>query len=356
METAIIGLPRAGKTTFFNALSESTAGDQDYRDGARTAGKAGKARIADIEVPDERVEHLYNLFKPKKKALATVCFKDLQLQFTDQGGITAACIGELRSADALTLIIRAFHDDAVAHSLGQVDPLRDFNHLLDALVFSDYEVAQKRAERLTKEGKKGEREYQRLLKILDHLERGRLLGQGLFTPEDRSLFSGFAFLSAKPLILVANTGEKPADTRALEQAAGAKGLTLFHIQGEAEMEIAQLDPDEQIEFLEHLGIDEPVKNRFLRTIYAELNLVSFLTAGEDEVRAWSIRRDTPAMRAAGKIHSDLERGFIRAEVVAWSQLLEAGGFKEAKRNGMMRLEGKEYTVKDGDVLTIRFNV
>jgi ribosome-binding ATPase YchF (GTP1/OBG family) len=194
------------------------------------------------------------------------------------------------------------------------------------------------------------------LKLREHLEQGHLLGQGCFTSEDQTLFSSFAFLSAKPLIVVANTGESSADTRALEQAAAGKGLTLFHIQGQAEMEIAQLDPAEQIEFLEHLGIDEPVKNRFLRTIYAELNLVSFLTAGEDEVRAWSIPRGTPAMRAAGKIHSDLERGFIRAEVVEWNRLLEAGGFKEAKRAGAVRLESKEYPVKDGDVLSIRFNV
>jgi GTP-binding protein YchF len=353
METAIMGLPGAGKTTFFNALSERESGESGYRGGAR---KASKANIADVQVPDERVERLYDLFRPKKKALATVCFKDLQLEFTNGRGIAAAWLAELRSVDALTLVIRAFEDQTVAHPLGEVNPVRDFNHLLDALVFSDYEVAEKRVERLVKEGKKGEREHQRLVKICEHLEQGRLLGQGFFTPEDRSLFSGFAFLTAKPLIVVANTGEQTADTRALEQAVATKGLTLFHIQGKAEMEIAQLDPDEQTEFLEHLGIDEAVKNRFLRTIYAELNLVSFLTAGEDEVRAWSIPRDTPAMRAAGKIHSDLERGFIRAEVVEWSKLLEAGGFKEAKRCGVMRLEGKEYPIKDGDVLTIRFNV
>lgn len=350
METAIMGLPRAGKTTFFVALNEWQTGEQHGRGGTRDANRAN---LANIKVPDERVERLYDLFKPKKKALASVCFKDLQLELTDNGGIAAASLGQLRSADALTLIIRAFQDDAVAH---EVDPLRDFNQLLDAIVFSDYEIAEKRIERLIKEGKKADREYQRLAKIREHLEQGRLLGQGFFTPEDRSLFSGFAFLSAKPLILVANTGENSADTLPLQQAAGAKGLTLFHFQGVAEMEVAQLDPDEQIEFLEHMGIDEPVKNRFLRTIYTELNLVSFLTAGEDEVRAWSIPRDTPAMQAAGKIHSDLERGFIRAEVVEWNRLLEAGGFKEAKRDGVMRLEGKDYPVKDGDVLTIRFNV
>ena len=350
METAIVGLPQAGKTTLFNALNGLGTGEQNKKGGFRDAHGAS---IADVKVPDVRVERLHDLFKSRKKALASVCFKDLQLEFTDNGGIAAASLGQLRSADALTLIIRAFQDETVAH---EADPLRDFNQLLEAIVFSDYEIAEKRIERLVKEGKKAEREYQRLLRIREHLEQGRLLGGGFFTPEDRSLFSGFAFLSAKPLILVANTGEQSADTLPLQQAAGANELTLFHFQGVAEMEIAQLDPDEQIEFLEHMGIDEPVKNRFLRTIYSELNLVSFLTAGEDEVRAWSIPRDTPAMQAAGKIHSDLERGFIRVEVVEWKQLLEAGGFKEAKRIGVTRLEGKDYPVKDGDVLTIRFNL
>jgi GTP-binding protein YchF len=353
METAIVGLPRAGKTTLFNALNGLPTSVQSIQGGSRDAHRAN---IADVKVPDVRVERLYDLFKSRKKALASVCFKDLQLEFTDSGGIAAASLGQLRSADALAMIIRAFQDDSIAHSLGEIDPLRDFNQLLDAIVFSDYEIAEKRIERLIKEGRKAEREYQRLVKIREHLEQGLPLGRGFFTPEDRSLFSGFAFLSAKPLILVANTGEHSADTLPLQQAAGAKELTLFHFQGVAEMEIAQLDPEEQIEFLEHMGIDEPVKNRFLRTIYSELNLVSFLTAGEDEVRAWSIPRDTPAMQAAGKIHSDLERGFIRAEVVEWDRLLEAGGFKEAKRNGVMRLEGKDYPVKDGDVLTIRFNI
>ena len=314
------------------------------------------AGLAEVQVPDERVERLYSLFQPKKKTLATVLFKDLQIRFSENLTIAAATLAEMRSVDAITLILRAFQDDAVAHPYGEIDPLRDFNQLLDSLVLNDYEITEKRIERLIKEGKKGEREYQRLEKIRERLEKGMLLGSDFLNSEDRKLFSGFAFLTAKPLIVVANTGEQSADTTALEREVAAKGLTLFHIQGEAEMEISQLAPGEQIEFLEHLGIDEPVKNRFLRTIYAELDLISFLTAGEDEVRAWSIARNTTAMRAAGKIHSDLERGFIRAEVVDWKQLVSAGGFKEAKSCGQTRLEGKEYPVKDGDVLTIRYNI
>jgi GTP-binding protein YchF len=348
METAIIGLPLAGKTTFFNALT-----------GVGFAPAGGRGRsfgVADVEVPDDRVDLLSTVFRPRKKSLAVVRFKDVQLELTPQGGIGSATMAELRSADALTLVVRAFEDDVVPHPGGPVDPGGDFGRLLDALMFSDFEVAQRRLERLEKEGRRGEREYQRLLKVRERLEEGGLLDGGFFSPEDERTFSGFGFLSAKPIVVVANMGERPAATSGLEQAVLRHGLVLFHIQGHAEMEIAQLPPEDQEEFLRHLGIDEPVKDRFLRTVYAQLNLISFLTAGEDEVRAWSIRRGTTAARAAGKIHSDLERGFIRAEVVEWDKLIALGGFKEAKRSGSMRLEGKEYLVRDGDVLTIRFNL
>jgi GTP-binding protein YchF len=285
-----------------------------------------------------------------------VRFKDVQADFSASGAMSAATIAELRSADAITLVVRAFENEAVPHPLQTVDPLRDFNRLLEALQFSDFEVAERRAERLDKEGRRSEREYQRLLRIRERLEQGQLLSSDFLSAEDERMFSGFGFLTAKPIIVVANTGERASATGALQEAVMRHGLVLFHIQGEAEMEIAQLSAEDQAEFLTDLGIDEPVKDRFLRTVYAQLNLISFLTAGEDEVRAWSIRRDTPAVQAAGRIHSDLERGFIRAEVVEWDRLLAVGGFKEAKQSGVMRLEGKDYPVKDGDVLTIRFNV
>jgi ribosome-binding ATPase YchF (GTP1/OBG family) len=256
---------------------------------------SSQRNVADVQVPDERVEYLTDLFKPKKKALSAVLFKDIQVDFTSQGGLGAATLAELRSCDAVTLIVRAFENDAVVHPLNTVDPLRDFHHLLDALLLSDFAVAEKRIGRLAKEGKRGEWEYQRLEKILERLGQGRLLGKGFLSPEDQRQFAGFAFLTAKPIIVVANTGEGSADTRALGEVVMQKGLFLFHIQGQAEMEIAQLEPQEQVEFLEHLGIEEPVKDRFLRTIYSQLNLISFLTAGEDEVRAWrerSIRSKT----------------------------------------------------------------
>jgi hypothetical protein len=253
-------------------------------------------------------------------------------------------------------VLRAFLGEEVTHPLESIDPLRDFRKLIDSLVFSDYAVVEKRLERLVKEGKKGDREYQRLEKVRARLEEGKLIGADLLAEEDRRLLSGFAFLTSKPIIVVANTGESSADVAGLSRVAGEMGLAFFALRGDMEVEISRLAADDQPEFLAELGVEEPARTRFLKTIYAALDLMSFLTVGEDEVRAWSIPRGTIASRAAGKIHTDLEKGFIRAEVVNWSELMQAGGLKEAKSAGKLRLEGKEYVVKDGDVLTIRYNV
>lgn len=350
METAIIGLPLAGKTTLFNALTGL---------GAQTAAYAqrGKgANVAEVQVPDERVEKLAELFRPRKTALATVRFKDLQAELTPGGSMSAAAIAELRTSDAIALVLRAFAGEAVPHPLDRPDPLADFTRLLDSLVFSDFAVAEKRMERLAKEGSRAGREHGQLEKASRRLEEGRLLDDEFFASGDRRLFSGFNFLTAKPIIVVANTGERSLETGPLEEAARRLGLELFRLHGLEEMEIARLDREDQQLFLEHLGVEEPARNRLLRAIYSRLDLISFLTAGEDEVRAWSIPRRTPAVRAAGRIHTDLEKGFIRAEVVEWDRLLEAGGFKEARNAGVLRLEGKDYPVRDGDVLTIRFNL
>ncbi len=349
METGIIGLPLAGKTTLFNALTGLSARTSTH------AGGKGDANVALVDVPDERVERLSVMFQPEKTIFANIRFNDLQVELTEDGGMSAASIAELRNADALTLVIRAFVDEGVPHPHGTLDGLSDFRRLMDTLVFSDLAMAERRMERLVKEGKRGDREHARLEKLCERLGQGKPIGGDLLTAEDRKLFSGFAFLTAKPIIVVANTGEKSCDTAALAAAAGEQGLALFAIQGAAEMEIAQLAPGDQKEFLAALGVKEPARARFIRTIYDALGLISFLTVGEDEVRAWSVPRDVPASRAAGKIHTDLERGFIRAEVVFWSELLEAGGLKEAKSAGKLRLEGRDYVVKDGDVLNIRAN-
>ncbi len=350
METAIIGLPLSGKTTFFNALTGRADQTGGYVGGQKTAN------VADAEVPDERVDKLTRLFQPKRRTLAAVRLRDMQIEYTPDKGFSLSTIGDLRTCDAVTLVVRAFRRDDVPHPLDRNDPASDLEVLLDSLVFSDYEVAQRKAERLEKEGRKKEREYFRLKRIIDRLEEGKILGPDFLSDEDRSLFSGFSLLTAKPMFVVANTSDEENDTQPLAERTEELGLSFFELRGLTEMEIAQLSPDDQKEFLKDLGLKDTTRERFLTTMYRQLNLISFLTAGEDEVRAWSIKNGTAAAGAAGKIHSDLERGFIRAEVVPWHELFHAGGFSRAKTSGKLRLEGKRYVVQDGDVLNIRFNV
>lgn len=355
METGIIGLPLAGKTTIFNALTSQQAHL------STAAGGRKHTNLADVQVPDLRVDKLSVIFKPKKQVYASILFKDVQTEITSSGGLSAATLGEIRTSDALTVIVRAFADETVYHPFDKIDPAADLKRILDSLVFSDYEIIAKRLERLDKEAKRGSREYQVLERLSARLEDGDLIGADFLPPEETRLTSGFRFLTAKPVIIVANTGaetdeEKDAGLTALKQEAARLGLDLFLIRGNMEMEIAQLSEEDQQEFLADLGLSEPTKSRFIQHIYSSLDLMSFLTVGDDEVRAWSIPRGTPAVKAAGKIHSDLEKGFIRAEVIHYEELLAAGGLAPARKQGKLRLEGKNYTVEDGDVLTIRFNV
>jgi hypothetical protein len=282
--------------------------------------------------------------------------RDLPAEFSDKGGLSPATLAELRGLDALALVIRAFLDPAVPHPLEGVEPARDLRRLLDSLAFSDYAAAETRLERLVKEGKKGSHEHQLLEQLAGKLSEGRLLGSSGLSPEEQRQLSGFAFLTAKPIILIANEGENTAEVAPVEKQAEALGLDLFVIHGRQEMEIALLSPEDQSAFLADLGLAEPTRNRFLRQLYASLNLISFLTVGDKEVRAWSIPRGTVALKAAGRIHTDMEKGFIRAEVITCEHLLAEGGFAQARKTGTLRLEGKDYPVQDGDVLNIRFNL
>jgi GTP-binding protein YchF len=350
METVIIGLARCGATTIFNALTGQSIPTGDFSGGKR------QANIAGVAVPDDRIDKLSALFHPKKTTYASMLFRDQPLEYDEQAGVTSASLGEVRKADAIALVIRCFSNESVAHPLKTVDPSRDLRKILDSLVFSDYDVAEKRIARLEKEAKKDGREYAVLRQVAERLGSGRLLGRDFFGPEDSKAFAGFGFLTAKPVFVVLNLDDKQPDYSSLVKEAEDLGLSVFPIRGDMEMEIAMLAPEDQKDFLADLGIEEPAKNRFLRSVYATLGLMSFFTTGEDEVRAWSIPEGTTAMRAAGVIHSDLEKGFIRAEVVPWETLLESGGSAQAKKSGKIRLEGKDYKVKDGDVLLIRFNV
>ncbi len=350
METAIIGLARAGKTTIFNALTGQAVLTGD------AAGGKKQASLSDVKVPDERLDRLAKLYSPRKLTHAAVVFKDLPLDHDEEGGITASSLADVRRADAVAVIVRAFAGDAVMPALKDSSPLRDFRKVMDSLVFGDYEVAEKRLARLDKEAKRDGREYHVLRQIVDRLSAGKPLGPDFISAEDQKIFAGFGFLTSKPIFIVVNTGDKVLDHEPLLAEARTGGMDTFAIRGDLEMEIAQLPVEDQKAFLDDLGLEEPAKNRFLRHVYATLHLVSFFTVGEDECKAWSIREGTTAVGAAGEIHSDLAKGFIRAEVAQWQDVIDAGEFAAAKKNNKLRLEGKDYVVRDGDVLLIRFNV
>jgi GTP-binding protein YchF len=350
METAIIGLARSGKTTIFNALTGQAAPTGD------AAGGRKQAALSEVRVPDERLDKLASLYDPKKLTHASVLFKDLPLAHDEEGGITAASLADVRRADAVAIVIRAYASDSVIPALKDSTPLRDLRKVIDSLVFGDYEIAEKRLERLDKEAKRDGREYHVLRQIVDRLGTGKPLGAGFFAPEDAHLFAGFGFLTAKPLFVIINTGETSLPHDDLLKDAVETGVDTFGIRGDLEMEIAQLPAADQKDFLADLGLEEPAKNRFLRHVYSTLHLVSFFTVGDDECKAWSIHEGTTAVGAAGAIHSDLAKGFIRAEVAQWQDVLESGEFAATKKTNKLRLEGKEYVVRDGDVLLIRFNV
>jgi ribosome-binding ATPase YchF (GTP1/OBG family) len=314
--------------------------------------------LAEVPVLDERIERLGELFPTAKRTYATVRVRELPVTLTEQGALSPAVLVQMRAVDALAIVVRAFADPAVAHPLGLSgpDPARDLQRILDGLVFSDFAVVEARLERLAKEGSRGSAEYRALQGLSERLGEGQLITPGGLANGNAGLLSGFAFLTAKPIVVVLNTGQSSVDTGAAERRVADLGLDLFLIQGRQEMEIALLPPEDQREFLADLGVGEAARDRFLRQVYGSLDLISFLTAGDKDVRAWSINSGATALKAAGRIHTDLARGFIRAEVVPYAELMASGGFAQAKKSGKLRLEGKDYVVADGDVLTIRFNV
>ncbi|MGA2142765.1 MAG: DUF933 domain-containing protein [Brevinematales bacterium] len=350
METGLIGLPLSGKTTIFNSLTGKNASLSAFSGGKR------EKNIAEINVPDNRVNVMTSVFKPKKTIFATVTFEDLQIEITPEGGITPSSIADIRNLNAVVIIVRAFKNESVPHPFEKLDPGADLKKVLDSLIYSDYEMIEKRKERLGREAKKATREYQLLDKMSETLLSGSLIGTGFLTEEDMKLFAGFSFITNKPVIVIINMGESNADTKGLEETAKNYNITVFPLRGDLEMEISQLPREDQKDFLLDMGLTEPAMDRFLQYIYKTLNLISFLTVGEDEVRAWSIPGGFNAQKAAGRIHTDLEKGFIRAEVVSFDDLAAAGSLQEAKKTGKLRLEGKDYTVKDGDIMNILFNV
>ena len=352
MKVGMIGFTRSGKTTVFNAITGASAEVGAY--GSR------EANLAVIKVPDARIDKLSEIFKPKKKTYAEFEFIDIAPAEGADSDKTLdnAALNLLKNADALVHVVRAFEDENVMHPLESVNPARDVKALEDELQIIDFIIIEKRIERLEKERRK-DQEYDLLVRCKEHLESSKPLRTLDMNPQEETLLRSFTFLSQKPMMLLGNYGDSAIgkdDPAHLNEAAEKHGLKLIEFCGALEMEVSRLPHDEQAIFREELGLGEESRVRFIQFAYEMLGLMSFLTAGEPEVRAWTIRKGTHAVDAAGVIHSDIKRGFIRAETVAYNDFMEAGSMAKAKEKGRVRLEGKEYVVKDGDMLLFRFNV
>jgi GTP-binding protein YchF len=358
MKAGIIGLSAVGKSTLFQLLTGAPA----PAGGGRPEPRLGIARV-----PDPRVDTLAEMFRPRKKTYATVEYVDVPGVAKGEGRALVD-LPALRGVDALLHVLRAFASAIVPHPEGSVDPLRDARIVELELILADLAAVERRLERLEANIKKANKaedvtERALFLKMKEGLEAERPLRELPLAEEERRRLRNYSLLSEKPVLLVANLGEDRireagADLEACGLAAFAArpGFALCPVSAPIEAEMAQLAPEDARAFREDLGLTEPGLDRVIRTSYALLGLVSFLTVGEDECRAWTIRKGTRAQPAAGEIHSDLERGFIRAEVVAFGDLVRAGSLAACREKGTLRLEGKDYVVRDGDVINFRFNV
>jgi len=355
MKTAIIGLPMVGKTSLFTILT-----------GVHEATRVGlmEARVGITKVPDARLDALAKIFEPPKITHAVVEYLDFPA-ISKEALRDPSYLGSLRVADALAHVLRVFQSDTVPHEKGSVDPLRDLDDVETELILSDLVVVEKRMERLDKDRKKAksaelDREFALLERCKAALEGNAALRTLELSSDEEKLIRGFQFLSQKPILFVLNIGEEDAGRmHEIEEEyrkgplAGRAGTAVTAICGKIEAELAELSAEEAKEYLASYGLKESGLERLIKATYALLGLMSFLTAGETEVRAWTIPMNSRAQNAAGAIHSDFEKKFIRAEVVNWQALIEHGGYPGVREKGLLRLEGKEYVVKDGDVLVIR---
>lgn len=347
MKVGIVGFPHSGRTTVFNALTGLHAAVGGY-------GDPSKPNLGTIKVPDARIDRLRAIFSPRKTTFAEVVFVDFP--GGERGGVLdQAMLVQMRDADALVQVVRGFADPARPEP---PDPVRDIQGFQGELILADLAILEKRAERLRKEKGK-EQEAELVERCTRALEAETPLRRIDLSAGDERALSGFGLLSRLPMMVVVNVGE--ADAAAplaapVQAALAAAGLTGLALCAQIEMEIAGLDTADRGAFLADLGLVEPARDRFIQAAYGLLDLISFLTSGEDEVRAWPIRRGTTAVRAAGKIHSDIERGFIRAEVVAYDDFVRLGSEAKCREAGKLRLEGKDYVVADGDIMHFRFNV
>src|SRR6266540_3877562 len=349
MKLGIIGLPQSGKTTIFNALT---------RGNAPTTASAGRFEVhtAVVDVRDPRVTRLSEMFKPKKTIYAKVTYADIAGLETGsaKSGISGQLLNQLAQMDGFILVTRGFADESVPHPMGDVNPARDADVMLSELLLNDLIAVERKLERLIEERKKGgtdkvdnERQTALFQRLRDVLSENTPLRKVELSTEESRILASFGLLTRKPVLIVFNMGEgQTAPVWEFETPSVA-------LQGKLEMEIAQLSSEDAAVFMQEYGIEELSLSKMIRLSYDLMQVQSFFTVGEDEVRAWETKRGATAQKSAGEIHTDLQRGFVRAEVVAYDDLLSLGGMNEAKSKGKLRLEGKEYLVKDGDIVHIR---
>jgi hypothetical protein len=362
MQVGIVGLPFSGKTTIFNALTHARAKTGDFSGGAKEPNRAV------VKIPDDRVYRLAELYNPKKTTPAEV-------EWVDVGGVTgkakekpseAEFLTHLRDVDALALVVRLFEDANVVHPQGKIDPERDIESFELDMIVIDLDIIEKRMKKLEKSAKTGKsdadkKEFELLTRCKEALDKETPLRDLDFTEEEEKWLRGFAFLSLKPLFVLLNIGEadiknKEALEKEYSKILKHKKTGITSVCGKLEAELSQLEEKDRAAFMQELGIKGSALDRILDLSYKLLGLISFFTANENEVKAWTVPSGTTALKAAGTVHSDMEKGFIKAEVMNFDKLIEVGSLSHAREKGELKLEGKNYLVQDGDVIFFRFNV
>ncbi len=363
MKLGIVGLPNVGKSTLFNALTAAKADAENY------PFCTIEPNVGIVSVPDERLEMLAQLVKPEKITPATIEFFDIAglVKGASKGeGLGNKFLSHIREVQAIVHVVRCFEDPNVTHVEGKINPINDIEIINLELMLSDLEIIENRlpkVEKMAKGDKSYKKELDLLNKLKDSIDKNIPLRNLNFTSEEIELVRNFNLLSLKPVLYVCNISEEDLIkeeennyVQLVKQYADKEGSQVIAISGKIESEIALLDKEEKEIFLMELGLKESGLDRLIKASYDLLGLMSFLTAGPKEVRAWTIKKGTKAPQAAGKIHSDMEKGFIRAEVINYKDLIECGGSTQAKEKGLVRLEGKDYIIQDGDVVLFRFNV